>query len=120
MMDQPKADLMTYDDCEKYIDANRGHIKSTVQFGTAFFQYFGLLIAPNTFQIDRIENIFHRCAPSGKVADDGMSNEEALIEAGEINSDLTVFVMGTINSQFVYKPFSEYLEVVSKSIIMPK
>jgi hypothetical protein len=46
-----------------------------------------------------------------------MSNKEALIEAGEINSDLTVFVMGTINSQFVYKPFSEYLEVVSKSII---
>lgn len=120
MMDQPKADLMTYDDCEKYIEANWGHIKSTVQFGTAFFQYFGLLIAPNTFQIHRIENIFHRCAPSGKVSDNVMSNKEALIQAGEINSDLTVFVMGTINSQFVYKPFSEYLEVVSKSIIMPK
>ena len=89
---------MTYNDCEKYIDANRRYIKSTVQFGTAFFQYFGLLIAPNTFQIDRIENIFHRCAPSGKVADDVMSNEEALIEAGEINRLQKIYE--TLNRDF--------------------
>jgi hypothetical protein len=106
-----KTGLMTYDDCEKYIDANRRQIKSTVHFGTAIFQYYGLLIAPNIFQIDRIENIFNRCAPSGKVADAVMSNKEALVEAGELDSDLTVFIMGTMNGQFVFKRLSEYLQV---------
>lgn len=107
-MNKPKTGLMTYDECEKYIEARRSSLKANVQIGGSDFQYYGLLIAPNTFQIERIENIFQRCAPSGKVADDVMSNKEALIEAGELYSDLTVFIMGTINGRFVYKQFSEY------------
>jgi hypothetical protein len=111
---------MIYDECEKYIDANRSSVKESIQIGNEIFRFYGLLIAPNTFQIDRIENIFHLCAPSGKVADDVMSNKEALIEAGELDSDLTVFIMGTINGQYVYKQFSEYLQAVSQSIIISK
>ena len=111
---------MTYDECEKYIDDNRDKVKDQVYFGTAIFQYFGLLIAPDTFQIERIENIYNRCAPTGKVADNGLSNKEALIEAGELESDLTVFIMGTMNGNFVYRHFSEYLQAVSQNIIISK
>jgi hypothetical protein len=120
MMEKPKTGLMTYAACEQYIETNLGSLKGSVQLGAAFFQYYGLLIAPNTFQIDRIENVFNRCAPSGKVADAGMSNKDALIEAGEMDSDLTVFIMGTMNGQFVYKQFAEYLQAVSQSIIISK